>query len=70
LRKPLALSNISVGGKPNPFASTSLPPTTTLAGPAASINNTPNVGVTASVINDANGARLALVSSISGVPAT
>ncbi len=40
----------------------------TLAGLAATINNTPNIGVTASIITDANGARLALVSNTSGAP--
>jgi flagellar hook-associated protein 2 len=39
----------------------------TLSGLAASINNQ-NVGVTASVIQDANGYRLALVSNSSGAP--
>jgi flagellar hook-associated protein 2 len=42
----------------------------TLDGLAQAINNTPNVGVTASVITDANGARLALVSNTSGQPGT
>jgi flagellar hook-associated protein 2 len=58
---------ISVGGNP-PVAIDITSSNNTLAGLAASINNTPNIGVTASVINDANGARLALVSSTSGVP--
>src|SRR6266478_3615405 len=58
---------ISVGGDP-PAAIDITSTNNTLAGLAASINNTPNIGVTASVINDANGARLALVSSTSGVP--
>lgn len=40
----------------------------TLDGLAQTINNTANVGVTASVITDANGARLALVSNNSGQP--
>ncbi len=40
----------------------------TLAGLAAAINNNGNLGVTASVITDANGARLALVSNTSGAP--
>lgn len=39
----------------------------TLDGLAAAINNQ-NIGVQASVINDANGARLAIVSSTSGAP--
>jgi len=38
----------------------------TLDGLAQTINNTANLGVTASVITDANGARLALVSNTSG----
>jgi len=38
----------------------------TLDGLAQTINNTPNIGVSASVITDANGARLALVSNTSG----
>lgn len=40
----------------------------TLDGLAQTINNTANIGVTASVITDANGARLALVSNTSGAP--
>ena len=40
----------------------------TLDGLAAAINNNTNLGVTASVITDANGARLALVSNTSGAP--
>jgi flagellar hook-associated protein 2 len=40
----------------------------TLAGLAQTINNAANIGVTASVISDANGARLALVSNTSGAP--
>jgi len=40
----------------------------TLDGLAQTINNTANIGVTASVITDANGARLALISSTSGAP--
>jgi flagellar hook-associated protein 2 len=40
----------------------------TLDGLAQTINNTANVGVTASVITDANGARLAIVSNTSGQP--
>jgi flagellar hook-associated protein 2 len=40
----------------------------TLDGLAASINSTANIGVTASVITDANGARLALVSNTTGAP--
>jgi len=40
----------------------------TLDGLAAAINNNSNLGVTASVITDANGARLALVSNTSGAP--
>lgn len=40
----------------------------TLDGLAQAINNTPNVGVTASVITDVNGARLAIVSNSSGQP--
>ncbi len=40
----------------------------TLAGLAAAINNNGNLGVTASVITDANGARLALVSNTTGAP--
>jgi flagellar hook-associated protein 2 len=39
----------------------------TLDGLAQTINNA-NIGVTASVINDANGARLAIVSNTSGAP--
>ena len=39
----------------------------TLDGLASAINNA-NIGVTASVINDANGARLAIVSNTSGSP--
>jgi len=39
----------------------------TLDGLAQAINNTANVGVTASVVTDANGARLALVSNTSGL---
>jgi len=35
---------------------------------AQAINNTPNIGVTASVITDANGARLAIVSNTTGAP--
>src|SRR6266436_5370229 len=58
---------ISVGGNP-PVAIDITSTNNTLVGLAASINNTPNIGVTASVISDANGARLALVSSTSGVP--
>lgn len=38
----------------------------TLDGLAQTINSTPNIGVTASVITDANGARLAIVSNTSG----
>lgn len=38
----------------------------TLDGLAQAINNTANIGVTASVITDASGARLALVSNIGG----
>ena len=38
----------------------------TLAGLAQTINNMPNIGVTASVIDDANKARLAIVSNTSG----
>jgi flagellar hook-associated protein 2 len=40
----------------------------TLDGLAAAINNNTSLGVTASVITDANGARLALVSNTSGAP--
>ena len=58
---------ISVGGNP-PVVIDITSTNNTLAGLAASINNTPSIGVAASVINDANGARLALVSSTSGVP--
>jgi flagellar hook-associated protein 2 len=58
---------ISVGSNtPVPIDITSA--TNTLAGLASTINNTPNIGVTASVITDANGARLALVSNTSGAP--
>jgi flagellar hook-associated protein 2 len=58
---------ISVGGNaPVPINITSA--YNTLAGLAATINNTPNLGVSASVITDANGARLALVSNTSGTP--
>ena len=42
----------------------------TLAGLAQAINNTNNIGVTASVITDANGSRLAIVSNSSGLPGT
>jgi flagellar hook-associated protein 2 len=35
---------------------------------AQAINNTPNIGVTASVVTDANGARLSIVSNTSGLP--
>jgi flagellar hook-associated protein 2 len=35
---------------------------------AQAINNTPNIGVTASVVSDANGARLSIVSNTSGLP--
>jgi flagellar hook-associated protein 2 len=38
----------------------------TLDGLAQTINNTANIGVTASVVTDANGARLAIVSNTSG----
>ena len=40
----------------------------TLDGLAQAINDTANIGVTASVINDANGSRLAIVSNTSGAP--
>ncbi len=40
----------------------------TLAGIAATINGTKNIGVTASVITDASGARLAIVANASGAP--
>ena len=40
----------------------------TLAGIAATINATKNIGVTASVITDASGARLAIVANASGAP--
>jgi flagellar hook-associated protein 2 len=40
----------------------------TLDGLAQAINNTANIGITAGVINDANGARLAIVSNTSGAP--
>jgi flagellar hook-associated protein 2 len=40
----------------------------TLDGLAQTINSTPNIGVTASVITDATGARLSIVSSTSGAP--
>jgi flagellar hook-associated protein 2 len=42
--------------------------TTTLTGIASYINSNSNLGVTASVVQDANGARLALVSNTSGTP--
>jgi flagellar hook-associated protein 2 len=40
----------------------------TLDGLAKTINSTANIGVTASVINDATGARLSIVSNTSGAP--
>ncbi|HXZ11174.1 MAG TPA: flagellar filament capping protein FliD [Candidatus Sulfotelmatobacter sp.] len=40
----------------------------TMTSLAAAINNTPNIGVTASVITDANGARLSIVSNTTGAP--
>src|SRR5580700_2234395 len=40
----------------------------TLDGLAQTINSTANIGVTASVINDATGARLSIVSNTSGAP--
>ena len=60
---------ISVGGG----AAVSVPVdstdnTTTLSGLASYINSHSNLGVTASVVQDANGARLALLSNTSGVP--
>ena len=42
--------------------------TTTLTGLVSYINSHPNLGVTASVVQDANGTRLALVSNTSGLP--
>jgi flagellar hook-associated protein 2 len=58
--------NISVGGG-TPVAITADSSDDTLNGLAAAINNQ-NIGVTASVIQDANGYRLALVSNSTGAP--
>jgi flagellar hook-associated protein 2 len=57
---------ITVGSQP-PVTITVTNTNNTLNGLAAAINGQ-NAGVTASVINDANGARLALVSNTSGAP--
>ncbi len=57
---------ITVGSQP-PVTITVNNTNNTLNGVAAAINGQ-NAGVTASVINDANGARLALVSNTSGAP--
>jgi len=58
---------ISVQVGSNTPTTTTIDTTNPLASLAQAINNG-NVGVTASVINDANGSRLALVSNTSGAP--
>jgi flagellar hook-associated protein 2 len=65
---PLATGSFQIsvgGGKPATVTVNSTD--NTLDGLAAAINNQ-NIGVQASVINDANGARLALVSQTTGAP--
>jgi flagellar hook-associated protein 2 len=72
---PVASATTAIGTGSFQIAVGSQPPVTitvdntnnTLNGLAAAINGK-NAGVTASVINDANGARLALVSNTSGAP--
>ncbi|MGH9738534.1 MAG: flagellar filament capping protein FliD [Candidatus Acidiferrales bacterium] len=66
---PLATGTLSIQvGSGTPTTVTIDDTNNTLAGLADAINNTANIGVTASVITDANGARLAIVSNTSGQP--
>jgi flagellar hook-associated protein 2 len=66
---PLATGTLSIQVGTNAAVPITIDATNnTLNGLAQSINNTAGIGVTASVINDANGARLALVSNTSGAP--
>ena len=66
---PLATGTLSIQVGTNTAVPITIDNTNnTLDGLAQTINNTANIGVTASVITDANGARLALVSNTSGAP--
>lgn len=66
---PLATGSLTIqAGSGTPTTITVDNTDNTLDGLAQAINNTPNVGVTASVITDVNGARLAIVSNSSGQP--
>lgn len=66
---PLATGTLSIQvGSGTPTTVTIDDTNNTLDGLADAINNTANIGVTASVITDANGARLAIVSNTSGQP--
>ncbi|MGH9685665.1 MAG: flagellar filament capping protein FliD [Candidatus Acidiferrales bacterium] len=66
---PLATGSITIQvGSGTPTTVTIDDTNNTLDGLADAINNTANIGVTASVITDANGERLAIVSSSSGQP--
>ncbi len=59
---------IQVGGASGPATSVNVDDTTTLSDLADAINNSDNPVVTATVITDLNGTRLALVSNTSGSP--
>ncbi len=66
---PLATGTLSIQVGTNTAVPITIDNTNnTLDGLAQTINNTANIGVTASVITDANGARLALVSNTIGAP--
>lgn len=66
---PIATGTLTIQVGSNPAQTVTIDNTdNTLDGLAAAINNNTSLGVTASVITDANGARLALVSNTSGAP--
>ena len=66
---PIATGTLTIQmGSNTPVVVTIDSTNNTLDGLAQTINGTANIGVTASVITDANGARLAVVSNTSGTP--